>query len=284
MSGADAFTCPQCGQYALSDIAEGPLTAATSHRGVLSGAVRREYEANNRKPVMITLEKLHSLLALGMPTFKERINEYLASAAQKATMLNQGFDYVAPEMRAAAYCHTQDELKVITDYLVSEEYLRPLVVGGSVAQLLPKGHLAADELRIQFAASMQGFIAMWFDAAMEDARRNGLEAGVRRAGYKPHRVDAAQHIDKIDDRIIADIRRSKFVVADLTGHRGGVYYEAGFALGLNKPVFYSCREDHRKDIHFDVRQFNCIIWKEPAELANDLATRIEAVIGRGPDR
>ena len=34
------------------------------------------------------------------------------------------------------------------------------------------------------------------------------------------------------DRIIAQIRASKFVVADFTRNRGGVYYEAGFALGL----------------------------------------------------
>ena len=54
--------------------------------------------------------------------------------------------------------------------------------------------------------------------------------------------------NSIDDEIIAEIRRSWFVVADFTcgtvPHegkevaipRGGVYYEAGFAQGLNVPL------------------------------------------------
>ena len=124
---------------------------------------------------------------------------------------------------------------------------------------------------------------MWFAHEMEGARREGLEVGVRAAGYKPHRVDDEHHIDQIDDRIIAEIRRSRFVVADLTGHRQGVYYEAGFARGLGTPVFYTCREDAKEGIHFDIRQFNCIMWIEPAQLAQLLQDRIEAVIGLGPE-
>ena len=31
---------------------------------------------------------------------------------------------------------------------------------------------------------------------------------------------------------MAEIRRSRFVVADYTGQVNGVYFEAGFALGL----------------------------------------------------
>ena len=33
----------------------------------------------------------------------------------------------------------------------------------------------------------------------------------------------------IPSEIISEIKRSKFMIADLTGYRGGVYYEAGFA-------------------------------------------------------
>jgi nucleoside 2-deoxyribosyltransferase len=95
-------------------------------------------------------------------------------------------------------------------------------------------------------------------------------------------VDRVEHIGKIDDEIIAQIRRSRFVVADFTGHRAGVYFEAGFALGLNLPVIWSCRRDHIDELHFDIRQFNCIDWTEPAELTDRLWKRIEAVVGPGP--
>ncbi len=35
----------------------------------------------------------------------------------------------------------------------------------------------------------------------------------------------------------------RFMIADFTGHRGGVYFEAGFAHGLGIPVIWTCRED-----------------------------------------
>ena len=47
--------------------------------------------------------------------------------------------------------------------------------------------------------------------------------------------------------------------SDFTGNRGGVYYEAGFAHGLGLPVIFMCRDGD--ELHFDVRQYNCIFWK-----------------------
>ena len=47
---------------------------------------------------------------------------------------------------------------------------------------------------------------------------------------------AHEHINKIRDEIISQITRSKFLIADFTGHRGGVYFEAGLAMGLRRSV------------------------------------------------
>ncbi|MGO4195686.1 hypothetical protein AB4Z13_10000, partial [Rhizobium sp. YAF28] len=107
-------------------------------------------------------------------------------------------------------------------------------------------------------------------------------------------IDQKEHSNKIDDEIIAEIRRSKFLIADFTcglvgsGEgitaipRGGVYYEAGFAQGLGIPVIWCCREDHINHVHFDTRQFNHITWKTPEELREKLKNRISAVLGDGP--
>jgi hypothetical protein len=79
-------------------------------------------------------------------------------------------------------------------------------------------------------------------------------AVVQAAGYTPVIVNAVEHVNKIDDEIISQIRNARFLVADFTGHRGGVYFEAGFALGLGLPVFWTCKKDHLDHLHFDVRQ------------------------------
>jgi len=38
------------------------------------------------------------------------------------------------------------------------------------------------------------------------------------------------------------------------------------------------------ELHFDIRQFNCIDWATPEELASRLCVRLEAVLGLGPNK
>ena len=135
--------------------------------------------------------------------------------------------------------------------------------------------------------SAQAFVAMWFDKSTDSAYLQGLAPAIRDAGYAPLRIDQEEHIDRIDDRIIAGIRRSRFVVADFTqgddGARGGVYYEAGFAHGLGLPVVFTCHRDQIDKLHFDTNHYVHIDWSTPTELRDRLRTRILAVIGEGPE-
>lgn len=132
----------------------------------------------------------------------------------------------------------------------------------------------------------QAFVAMWFAEEMKDAYSEGIEPAIEDAGYSPMRVDQEEYIDKVDDKILAEIRRSRFLVADFSqggdGARGGVYFEAGFALGLGIPVIFACRKSDIEDVHFDTRQYNHILWETPEQLREALKNRILAVIGEGP--
>ena len=127
---------------------------------------------------------------------------------------------------------------------------------------------------------------MCFDDSTYSAWAAGIKLGIEDAGYEAVRIDQKEHVNKIDDEIIAEIKRSRFVVADFTqgedGARGSVYYEAGFAHGLGIEVNFACREDALQNVHFDTRQYNHIVWKKPEELRQRLAARISAVIGDGP--
>jgi nucleoside 2-deoxyribosyltransferase len=91
------------------------------------------------------------------------------------------------------------------------------------------------------------------------------------------------HNSRIDDEMVARIRRSRFMVADFTGNRPNVYFEAGFALGLGVPVVWTRRKDAADPIHFDNRQYNFIEWQGDnlPEFRKQLQLRIEATIGRG---
>jgi len=154
------------------------------------------------------------------------------------------------------------------------------------SHLAYEGYRRIENLRRGNVSSDQAFVAMWFNPEMDEAYAEGLAPAVREAGYRPQRIDNKEHNNKIDDEIIAEIRRSRFIIADFTSERdhprGGVYFEAGFASGLGIPVIWTCRSDLIDQVHFDTRQFNHIVWKTPSELRTKLSARIRATIGQGP--
>ena len=197
------------------------------------------------------------------------------------------------ELLAHSGCLSDRDLFFLLNYLSERGLIEKLGVGwagdGQVVDgcmLTVPGYERLASLDEANVESSKAFVAMWFDDSMNDAWERGFKKAIYEAGYEPIRIDQKEHVNKIDDEIIAEIRRARFVVADFThgdkGARGGVYYEAGFAHGQKIPVIFTCRADVFEELHFDTRQFNHIRWKEPEELKEKLTNRIAAVIGDGP--
>lgn len=135
--------------------------------------------------------------------------------------------------------------------------------------------------------SSQAFVAMWFDDSMDAVYHDAIAPAIQAAGYEPYRIDRDNFLNKIDDEIIAQIRQSRFIVADFTHDpngsvRGSVYYEAGFAYGLGIPCIFTARND--ADLQFDTRQFPHILWKpnDLNALKHELTYRIRALPELGP--
>lgn len=189
---------------------------------------------------------------------------------------------------------SQEEVQYLLNYLDKQGWiaLREYPPGKYNIEigytLTVEGYARLAELEKANAESSKGFVAMWFDDSIAEAWEEGIKLGIEDAGYEAVRIDQQEYNNKIDDEIIAEIRRSRFVVADFTqgedGARGGVYYEAGFAHGLGIEVIFTCRKNALGDVHFDTRQYNHIVWETPEELRQGLAARISAVIGDGPHK
>ncbi len=152
------------------------------------------------------------------------------------------------------------------------------------ARISPAGWSFIASLQKPNHDSPFAFVAMNFDVAMLDLRRQGLVAGVEAAGYQALLIDEKDFDNDVVDEILTDIRRSRFVVADFTGKRSGVYFEAGFAQGLGIPVIRTCLYDECEDLHFDVNHYPFILWRVGgyAELRTRLQQRVEALVGKGP--
>ena len=188
----------------------------------------------------------------------------------------------APQSSAWSESKSPTEVQFLVNYLENKGWLKK-VRNGYEFIITVNGYERVAEQATKRDLS-QCFVAMWFDDSMKQAYEEGIKKAVEACGYTSMKIDEKQHLNKIDDEIIAEIRRSRFVVADFThdaekGVRGSVYYEAGFAYGLGLPVIYSCHKDLEKELHFDTRQYPHILWEKPEDLYTRLTERIGAVIG-----
>ena len=130
-----------------------------------------------------------------------------------------------------------EEIRFFIDYLEEQGWIAVTSGGGESVQVKVtiKGYSHIADVAVSQDLS-QAFVAMWFSGEMKEPYEKGIRPAIEQLGYKPMKIDDKPDVDKIDDEIIGEIWKSRFLVADFThgakGARGGVYYEAGFAYGL----------------------------------------------------
>jgi nucleoside 2-deoxyribosyltransferase len=286
--------CLQCGEFEISRTA------------LVNG---RNWDDNQRaklsawifayRPSLISSDDVSNAINATRPSLQTRARSMLTYISNRYGA-GHTFDYssfsrpvsdgnggqrrpVANSLIPVGWNADEGEARFMLDTVLLDEvgYLKTIPTNvGPVLQISPKGWMALEGERTENSAI--GFTAMWFSPTVQSLYDDAIKPAIASAGYEPLRIDAKEHNNKIDDEIVASIRAAKFVVADYTGERGGVYYEAGFAHGLGIPVIFMAKEG--TEIHFDTRQFNTIFWS-----ANDLASardrlrnRILATLGQGP--
>jgi hypothetical protein len=282
------LACNRCGDFFISGTAsatwankepDGRQIANTS------GWIREH------QGVELTSYDIDSLLTIKTPNVSERALKILLAVESENLNISDTFSLSldnTDEWLGISYSTNYVELHYLfKTYIIDELGLLSISAdtGNSLydISITPRGHAYLENYYAKQPDSQIGFCAMWFDKSVLPIWTNAIEPAIKNAGYNPKRIDGHQHNNRIDDEIIAMLRRSKFVVADFTGQRGGVYFEAGFALGLGLQVIWTCKKSDLKEVHFDNRQYNFIIWEEDKldEFNVALQNRIEATIGHG---
>lgn len=271
--------CPACGLYNITIQAYRDLKGqAVPHDRfyLLSAVIRRN--SDRKKLITLAPDNLQQLIDQVVPPRdpQEILDRVVAYVAQNATTFSSSVK-VEPERDYPLFV-AKDAVDLAT--ILSEGTREGLLVksGYDLKLTLLDGWQRYDEIRRRLPDSSQAFVAMWFDKSLDVIWEEGFKQGLVEAGYRPLRIDKKDFNDKIDDQIVAEIRRSGLVVADVTGHRAGVYFEAGFAMGLGIPVIWTCREDEIGKAHFDTRQYNHIVWNEAQDLREKLVNRIRATL------
>ncbi len=280
MDGRDSFemVCQRCGRYAMTGplLAAGLAAATPSQRAGLMAAVRESTERDE-------------LISLRSDSWAQTALQFSGYSIQQK--LRRLLEFVGD--RSGGHAGTRvsitDELEYprFAAFSAAEyHWLRRALIhqglveeNGSALTLTMQGWEAYRPLT--GGAPGTCFVAMAFDTQLNEAYEFGIVPAVTAdCGFSIVRVDKVEHNGNINDKIIGDIRGCQFVVADFTLHRNGVYFEAGFAMGLGRPVVWICRRDHLPDAHFDTRPYNHVVWDEPADLREKLANRLRATILR----
>ncbi len=281
----DEYTCKACGRFFVS---ENFLRRKGNFAAVLYAlsAVSREAMEHDLAPPTITEDTVADLIAGRLPVnIADQARRLLRIIASRSSYLGAVTQFAKDTDYTLAFAQNPEEFRYLFAYLRDEGWIRYAEAQSPLtAVMTPKGWEELQQAHSADPSNPKVFVAMSFDETMIDTWEQAISPAIEETGYKAVRIDKKAHNNLIDNEIIAEIRESRFVVADFTGQRAGVYFEAGFARGLGLQVVHSCRSDDTNNLHFDANHYNYIKWSTLKELREQLTLRIRATIGKGPLR
>ena len=94
-------------------------------------------------------------------------------------------------------------------------------------------------------------------------------------GYDCRRVDDESSVPRILQAILARIIECAFAIVDLTDEKANVYYELGYAQGLDKPVIVTAKKG--TSLPFDVKDIPVIFWENQKGFKMQLQKKVKAI-------
>jgi len=227
-------------------------------------------------------------------TFSEKIVQILLYLSKKSEHFSSVVKFNSNEYKSLLFLkrynnngdllgrgQIRDQEQFFEEYLTKYNYIQFFEYTDKCIsiRLLVEGWKRVDEIQKSASDSKNVFVAMSFANEM-DSVREAIKEAIIECGFNPRIMDEIEYNHLIVPEMLYEIRQAKFVIAELTGHNNGAYYEAGYALGQGKEVIQLCKEEtFGTDGHFDVQQINTICWKDEEDLKLRLVNRIKATIG-----
>jgi uncharacterized Zn finger protein (UPF0148 family) len=291
-TGTTMIVCPICGKFRFAMTTELSFDNIRAKRGDLAYKLSHYFRSiserargkrdNSFFPIYTDVD-IEKILESRGPSVNEKLQLLLKHIARLSDYPGQEVAFDCTHDYSVLCAKNKDE----ADFFLHALDRQDLVSGEwtmdpeTACTVSSSGWQELERIAQSGADSSNAFIAMWFDSS-QDAVKKSIHSAIQASGYVPIRIDEVEHVNRIDDEIIARIRQSKFLVADFSGQRTGVYFEAGFMLGLGRPVIWLCNESDLGNVHFDTRQYNTIVYTDLEQLKSKLQFRIEAIMGKGP--
>lgn len=120
------------------------------------------------------------------------------------------------------------------------------------------------------------FVLMPFIDDLEDTYVYGIRGAAEKLGLKCSRADEIEHNHEVIKEVVDNIKRSRFVVAELTSRNPNVFYELGWAHALEREPILIARDG--SDLPFDVAHVNTIFYRNISDLETRLTARLRAMM------
>jgi nucleoside 2-deoxyribosyltransferase len=272
--------CTTCGKYRVTGsllASQFPLLESERYR-MSFWCKRRQLEG--RDPPVLGSHTISGIVAqLPNPPTHQKPDLLLVSLTLRNPTPGEYIRIDDWRERSLACARDQSELNFFLRCLLDRQEVALCPPGIPGFSITGRGWERAAQLADQSEISKTAFVAMKFNDEMLALWPTAFERAIKRAGFEPRLANDPQHNEQIDAHIIVELKQCRFVIADVTFAAAGVYFEAGYALGMGRPVIWTCRTDrHRTDMHFDTRQYNHILWESAADLSEQLYYRIVATI------
>jgi Nucleoside 2-deoxyribosyltransferase len=280
MGARVSVDCKTCGRYDITaSLAASAFPLADTERHRLSYWCKR-HQLEGRDPPVLSTHTMPAILAqLPNPSTHEKPDLLLVSLTLRNPTPGQYFKIDDWRERSLACARDQSEFNFFLRCLIEREEVALCPPGIDGVFITGRGWERAAQLADRPETSKSAFVAMRFNAEMLAVWESAFAPAIKRAGFEPRLANDPQHNEQIDARIIAELKQCRFLIADVTFAATGVYFEAGYALGMGRSVIWTCRRDrHTTDMHFDTRQYNHILWDTAADLSEQLYYRIVATI------
>jgi hypothetical protein len=151
----------------------------------------------------------------------------------------------------------------LADHLSAEHLIASRSSAGTVDYRLTfRGWSRFEDLRMARVDSNVAFMAMGYGNPQVDQVFSEFRAAISEIGVDLRRLDTTPKSGLIDLRMRVERRVAKFAVVDLTDENRGAYWEAGFAEGCGKKVYYTCEATKfdRLKTHFDTEHLFTVKW------------------------
>lgn len=265
------YECIKCGKYKMDImIVQQNILGDNFHK--VSSWVSEQNKVFDEVPIF-TIEKIEQILRQRDKTIREKFDAYIKTFYQYKSLPNMR------DLNQFNHCYIfdQQEMNRIVSKIMENNYT---TYYGDYYTLSFDGIEYAEQLDAPNQNSNKIFMAFWFDLEIQSIFDDIVKPAIDEVGFLAERVSSSTTNleNKISDEIIGMIKSSRAVIADCTGNRTAVYYEAGYAMGMKIPVIWTCKADQVGDICFDVSQHPFILWSTPEDLAEKVVKRLKAIL------